>query len=288
MSPTMRNSTVLIVIGDDAPLSELSTKLETLRPLSARAIVLILGEIPVFPYYASGMPLYGTTDVPLDWQSDVAEKKAAVEARAKEVEALLQQHGVSGEVSAAACEPPKVAELVARHAMLCDLVLVGHDLRQRETLFQQSVFGVLFQSPVAALLNDPDAIALNGPRRVFVAWNSHVSSARAVHLALPLLRAAEEVIVGTVDPVKTEFREGEDPGVDVAKWLTHHGCKVTVQQYPSGGQDVGQCILDRSNEAGAELIVMGSYGHSRMRQAIFGGTTRTMIEQTGQAVLLAH
>jgi nucleotide-binding universal stress UspA family protein len=102
------------------------------------------------------------------------------------------------------------------------------------------------------------------------------------------LRQADEVLVATIDPIMSEFRDGEDPGVDVAKWLTHHGCKVDVQQYPSGGHDIGDCILDHSKEYGADLIVMGSYGHSRTRQAVFGGTTRTLIEQTDQAVFLAH
>jgi nucleotide-binding universal stress UspA family protein len=63
---------------------------------------------------------------------------------------------------------------------------------------------------------------------------------------------------------------------------------VSVQQYSSGGLGIGSCILDRSKEFGADLIVMGSYGRSRAREAIFGGTTRTLIEQTDQAVFLAH
>jgi len=70
--------------------------------------------------------------------------------------------------------------------------------------------------------------------------------------------------------------------------LTHHGCNVVVQQYPSGGQDIADCLLHRAKEVGADLIVMGAYGHSRMRETIFGGTTRAMIEQGDQAVYLAH
>jgi nucleotide-binding universal stress UspA family protein len=284
----MKNSTVLIAIGKNASTTELAKKLEAIRPLSAHAVILILGAMPVFPYYASGLPLYGTTDVPVEWQQDVAAQKAALHEKAKDVETLLQQHDVSGEVSTVVCEPSRVADAIARRAGMCDMMLIGDDIRTSDTLFRQIVYGVLFQSPIGVLLNDHGAAALGGPKRVFVAWNSQLSSARAVHLALPLLLQAEEVVVGTIDPVKSEFREGEDPGVDVAAWLTHHGCTVTVQQYPSGGQDVGNCILDRSRDVGADLIAMGSYGHSRTREAIFGGTTRTLIEQTGQAVFLAH
>lgn len=96
------------------------------------------------------------------------------------------------------------------------------------------------------------------------------------------------MVIGIIDPVSTKFRDGEDPGADVAKWLARHGCNVTVRQFPSGGRDIGDVILERSKECGADLIVMGSYGHSRTREAFFGGTTRTMIEQTEKAVFLAH
>jgi nucleotide-binding universal stress UspA family protein len=106
-----------------------------------------------------------------------------------------------------------------------------------------------------------------------------------VHSALPLLRAAGEVIIGIVDPDTTQ---SEDPGVDVAKWLTHHGCNVVVQQYPSGGKSVGDSLRARAKDVGADLVVMGSYGHSRARQAVFGGTTRSMIDQTDQPVFLAY
>jgi len=284
----MTHRTILIVVGKDAPRAELAATLEALRPGSAHAVIVILGEMPVFPYYASGMPFYGTTGVPIEWQERVEALKSAVETKSDEAKTLLKEHGVSGEVATLICEPSRVAETIGRRAALCDLAMIGEDLRQSETLFQQIVYGILFDSPIGVVLNDAEGATLATPKRVFIAWNSHLSSARAAHLALPMLRQAEEVIVATVDPVKGEFGEGEDPGVDVATWLSHHGCTVTVQQYPSGGQSVGDCILDRARDAGAELIVMGSYGRSRTREALFGGTTRTLIEQTEQRVFLAH
>ena len=85
-----------------------------------------------------------------------------------------------------------------------------------------------------------------------------------------------------------EASHGEDPGVDIATWLTHHGCNVTVQQYPSGGLDICDAILARAKEARADLVVMGAYGHSRTREALFGGTTRSLIAQTEQPVYLVY
>lgn len=284
----MKNTTVLIVVGKDIALDDLARQLENLRAIPARAAVLLVAQMPQFPYYALGVPPYGATELPAEWQEEVSTASADLKAREDGIEALLQQHDVSGEVSSIGCAPYDIADAVARHTMVCDMVQISREIRDTPDVFQQVVYGVLFQSPVGLLLNDPTAKILAGPQRVFVAWDTHLHTARAVHQALPLLRDAQEVVIGTIDPDMRAFGDGEDPGVDVAKWLTHHGCNVTVGQYPSGGHEIGRCILERSREAGADLIVMGSYGRSRARQAVFGGTTRTLIEQTEHPVFLAH
>jgi nucleotide-binding universal stress UspA family protein len=284
----MKNSTVLIAVGQNTSMKELAGKLETIRSIPAQVSILIVGEIPEFPYYAIGVPPYGGTNIPPEWEDALSETKAALKAKQDEIETLLAQHDVQGGVAVVATEPAQIADAIARRAMLCDIAVVSDDLRVPATLFRQVVYGVLFQSPIGLLLNDAAAKVLLPPKRVFVAWNTHLHSARAVHQALPLLRQAQEVIIASFDPVMSEYMAGEDPGVDVARWLTHHGCSVTVQQYPSGGHEIGSCILARSKEVGADLIVMGSYSHSRTREALFGGTTHTLIEQTDYPVFLAH
>jgi len=284
----MKDSTILIAMSQDASLTDLAKRLEAIRAIPARAAILIIGEVPDFPYYGIGIPPYGGTEIPPAWQEAISSVHADLKTKSDDVEFLLQQHGVSGAVHTIGCAPSQVADAIARRASLCDIAIVSEDLRTPDTLFRQTVFGILFQSPIGVLLNDVDGQALTRAGKIFVAWNTHLHTARAVHQALPLLRKAEDVIIASVDPVMTEYREGEDPGVDVAKWLTHHGCNITVEQYPSGGKDIAECILDQSKECGADLIVMGAYGHSRAWEALFGGTTRHLIEQEEQAVFLAH
>lgn len=284
----MKNSSILLAIGKDAALDDLGKTLETIRAIPAQVAILIVAAIPEYPYYALGVPAYSTAGFPEEWQRDISTITTLLKEKAAAVEALLEQHDVAGDVDILSSEPALIADAIARRAMLCDMALIGDDLRKPASLFRQVAYGILFQSPIGIMLNSRNAQPLGAPKRVFVAWNTHLHSARAVHQALPLLRNAEEVIIATIDPVMTEYRDGEDPGVDVAKWLTHHGCTVSVQQYPSGGQEIGDCILAKATECGADLIVMGSYGHSRTREAIFGGTTQTLIEQTDQAVFLAH
>ncbi|KAG1715285.1 hypothetical protein GQR58_000252 [Nymphon striatum] len=149
--------------------------------------------------------------IPPEWQEAVAANNAALKAKAEEVETLLQQHDVSGDVTTVACDPYAMSESIAEHAMLSDIALVGGELRDTDTLFRQVVHGVLFQSPIGVLLNDTATTTLNNPNKVFVAWKPQKHASRAVHQALPLLRQAKEVVVGIVDPQMTEFRDGEDP-----------------------------------------------------------------------------
>jgi len=278
----------MIVVGKDTPASGLAKKFENIRAIPARVSVLVVGAMPIFPYYAVGVPPYGITDVPKSWQDDMAENKAVLKAKVDEIEGLLEQHGVSGDVVTVASDPTLVADAIAQRALFCDFAMISEDLRETTDLFNQAIHGVLFRSPVGVVLNDSDASALGTANRVFVAWNTQLHSARAVHQALPILKKAKEVIVATIDAAKPAPGTGEDPGVDIAGWLTHHGCNVVVQQFASGDVDIADCILARSKEIGADLIVMGAYGHSRAREALFGGTTRKMIAQTGQPVLLTY
>ena len=284
----MKNSTILIVVGKAFVESDLAKRLEAIRAIPAHAAILVVGEMPPFPYYEFGLPAYGSIDISPVWQEAVAANNAELKEKAGVLEALLDRHDVSGEVATLSAEPSQLADAIAQRALLSDMVIIGDDLRAADSLFQSAVYGVLFQSPVGVLLNDHDPEAILGAKTVFVAWTTHLHCGRAVHQALPLLRQAETVIIGLIDPVATEYRDGEDPGVDVAKWLAHHGCNVSVRQFPSGGREIGEVMLERSKECGADLVVMGSYGHSRTREAIFGGTTRTVINQTEQAVFLAH
>ncbi|OAN76430.1 hypothetical protein A8B78_02795 [Jannaschia sp. EhC01] len=284
----MQNATILILVGKHFDESDLARRLEALRTIAAHAVVFIVGERPPFPYYALGVPMYGTTVIPPEWQDEITANEAALKEKADQVEQLLARHDVSGEVTTLACEVGQVSAAIARAAMVCDMAVIGDDLREPTPFFRQVTNGVLFDSPIGFILNDKAPSTALAPETVFVAWNTELNAARAVHQTLPLMRSAKEVIVGIFDPVMTEYGDGEEPGADLAKWLTHHGCTVTVRQFPSGGHEIGEAILEHSKECGADLVVMGAYGHSRAREAILGGTTRTMVEQTGQAVFMAH
>jgi nucleotide-binding universal stress UspA family protein len=87
---------------------------------------------------------------------------------------------------------------------------------------------------------------------------------------------------------KTGDIPGAEPGANVAAWLSRHGVKVTVQRDSSADTDAGSAILSRAADHDADLIVMGIYGHSRLREMVLGGASRTLLSSMTVPVLMAH
>jgi len=125
-------------------------------------------------------------------------------------------------------------------------------------------------------------------KTVLLCWNASRESARAAADALPFLRAADKVIVLIVDPEVSADGHGQEPGADVALWLARHGVNVTVQRDVALDAKIGEIILSRAADYGADLIVMGIYGHSRLREMVLGGVSRTLLASMTVPVLMSH
>ncbi|WP_157019261.1 universal stress protein [Mesorhizobium xinjiangense] len=125
-------------------------------------------------------------------------------------------------------------------------------------------------------------------RRVVLAWNGSREAARAAFDALPFLEAAEEVTVLTVDPVTNNTQAGAMSGAEIATTLSRHGVKATIETVQSEGRSVARTIGDRIDEIGADLLVAGAFSHSRIKEMIFGGTTRSLIDEPPCLSLLSR
>lgn len=125
-------------------------------------------------------------------------------------------------------------------------------------------------------------------KTVLLCWNASREAARAASEALPILKAAAKVIVLVIDAKPSPDGHGAEPGADAAGWLARHGVKVTVQRDTAGDDDVGATILSRAADHAIDLIVMGLYGHSRMREMVLGGASRTLLGSMIVPVLMAH
>jgi nucleotide-binding universal stress UspA family protein len=122
-------------------------------------------------------------------------------------------------------------------------------------------------------------------KRVLVAWNGSVEAAKAVTAALPLLRGAEQVSLAVLGN-RTDTL-GESPGADIALYLARHGVNVEVLRRPAAS-DPGAALLSLAADFGVDLLVMGAYGHSRLREMMLGGATRTVLATATLPVLMAH
>ncbi len=131
-------------------------------------------------------------------------------------------------------------------------------------------------------------------RRVLLAWNDSPEAMRAATEAMPLLQAAQKVTLLVIDGHKRDVDDddanGHDdpPGRRAAGWLARHGVNVELINDVSEGSDVGSIILSRVSDLDIDLVVMGIYGHSRLRETFFGGASKTMLGHMTVPTLIAH
>ncbi|SDY56585.1 Nucleotide-binding universal stress protein, UspA family [Collimonas sp. OK242] len=126
-------------------------------------------------------------------------------------------------------------------------------------------------------------------KRVLVAWDASMEATRAVTASIPLLQQADLVQVLVFDTGEPLSAHGQQPGADIALYLARHGVKVEVsKQKMAGDIDVGNALLSRATDFGADLIVMGGYGHTRFREVILGGVTRTVLASMTVPVFMSH
>ena len=169
--------------------------LKTARNQNSHLNCVLLADLPNLPYLKYGSNRFVEAGLPSNWLDVLYGKNAALKSRATEVEALLVGQGVSANVYAFMGSGTELQHLVAGEANSSDIAFLDAELRKNPDLFHKIAYGVLFHSPVALMVNgDPFA------QRdcIFLAWNDSLPASRAAHLALPILLAANEVVIGVL------------------------------------------------------------------------------------------
>jgi nucleotide-binding universal stress UspA family protein len=172
--------------------------------------------------------------------------------------------------------------ILARQGRRADLVVVGPGTDQ--SALTEAAF---MDSGRPALVVPAGWAGTLPPKRALLAWDGSREAARAAGDALPLLRSAEDVVVLTVDAHRAGARFSDRPGFGLSDYLTRHGAKARVKQVSATG-GIADTILDQVAEESADLLVMGGYGHSRMREMMFGGVTRSILEGATSPILVSH
>jgi nucleotide-binding universal stress UspA family protein len=262
--------------SDDA----LATACDMARDHDAHLVVVncISAVVPIAAWDTYSVAVYET----LSEAAAAAGSKLVLELTAK-----LEQAGISHEIHTADTIWMTPSEMAAVHARYCDIVVFGRQA-DVDARMQAGFFSDLLLQSGRPLLVVPEAGSARLTDAAMIAWKPAREATRALHDALPLLRRAASVRVVAVDPKVGDLQHGELPGADIAAHLVRHGLRVDVAQVPRLGASTGAAILREAQEQGIGLLVAGGYGHTRAREFVMGGVTRTLFEDAKMPVLFSH
>jgi nucleotide-binding universal stress UspA family protein len=156
---------------------------------------------------------------------------------------------------------------------------------EAEAVVEAALFDA--HAPVLILPGSSTQAHLSRPRRIILAWNQSAEALIAAKRALPFLKAADMVDVTVVDP-PSRGPERSDPGGLLCQFLVRHGVKAEVTVLARTQPSIAEVLASHARDIAADMMVMGAYGHSRLREAVLGGATRAVLEHTAIPVLMAH
>lgn len=227
-------------------------------------------------------------------ESVYEDHKIACDKRATEIRIVfdetLKREGFNGEWLCSRSETTEVAHKIIEHARCSDVVVVSKKPKDGKDTNHVNLPEYLLMEagrPVLVVPHDAEIRSSVG-QYPLVAWNGSKEAARAVFDAIPLLTGSQEVYSLWVNP---EVHTGENRDVvssEIATTLARYDIPVKTLQAESHGRGIGETILDKARDRGADLIVMGGYGRSRFREYVFGGATREILKDMSVPVLLSH
>jgi nucleotide-binding universal stress UspA family protein len=184
-----------------------------------------------------------------------------------------------GDVGSVAVKQARLADLVVASAVNPAWSLSGY-LDVPETMIMNS------GRPVLLLPNPPVPDRIGA--RVLLAWNDSREAVRAAFDALPLLTAADAVLVAQLGESSNSHSTAEDSSSGICKVLARHGAKAEVLQAKATSGNIGAALMEVAQTSNADLLVMGCYGHSRLRELVLGGASRHILQHVRVPVLMSH
>jgi nucleotide-binding universal stress UspA family protein len=280
----MSCKTILVYLNDIARAERL---LAAAVPIARAHKAHLIGLAVIPPYVVT--PAFDPTSVGMTidahrtaYMADISKLKAMMidTGRREEVNCEWQQADAQFG-TAAAC--------VLEHARSADLVVMSQDDSSWSySAFLEASDRIVMEAGRPVLVVPNKGRTAMPPKRALIAWNSRREAARAAFDAIPLLSRGADVTVLWVDTSSDPVVAGDAPGVDVCTTLARHGfkCEAASVQAPLG--DAAEAIRREAASRGADLIVMGAYGHSRFREFILGGATRDILARMDRPVLMSH
>ncbi|MBV1863394.1 MAG: universal stress protein [Rhodobacteraceae bacterium] len=219
------------------------------------------------------------------------EERAAVtqraEERQKEARDMLAKEGILYTVETAILNRDELPALMNQTARYVDITVLPRPYGPERTETDERITeGALFAEQCPVLIV-PENISEMPETRAVIAWDGSEQSLRATKMALPLLVSADAVDVVIVSKDQDAERH-EEIAKDIGTFLSRHRINVDIKVVAHTGDRMSEMILDQARELKASLIVMGGYGHSPLREFLFGGATRDMMKESDIPILMAH
>ena len=163
-----------------------------------------------------------------------------------------------------------------------DLLVVPQDLGVEANLNSSYWPGSVLMTAACPVLLLPDTKSINlPPQTALLAWDGSRESANALRSAWPMLERVEKIDIASVSSNNAE-------AMDIAKYIGHHGVECEIHLFEGSEWNAGGILLEQASVLGSQLIIMGAYGHSRLREFVLGGTTRHILDHAKLPVLFSH
>jgi len=267
---------ILVYANEDGGFdARLQTSLDLARAFDAHLTFL---QVTPYDSFIMGDPFGGIYALPVV----VEEIRKGEEAHRSKVEEKLLRESISWNWENYEGAP---AQVLLERASLADLIVVSlappADERSDAPLSLAADVAVHARSAVIAVPVDLKAFDCAG--QAMVCWNGSPEGAHALRLALPLLERASAVQVVTISDDAAGY-----PPTEACHYLARHDIHAQLHAWPLGEGSTADAIRSAAATLGAAYLVMGCYGHSRLREAILGGVTREMLRESGLPLLIAH
>ena len=275
----MNIKTILVHLADDEHNRErLRVAADLAQDFKAHVVALFITSPLGIPAAVAGR---GASHAYLDAQTDATRKQA--EELKEEFAEYCDGQGIT---HTWVVEDGDHLDQLTYHAHVADIAIVSQDLpdtfEDRFRLMMPEELTMLIGCPVL-LLPAVEKVPEFG-RHIMIAWKSNREAVRAIRGSLSLLSKAKKVTVLTIGPTPRD-RVSE---VEVVHYLKRHGIAAKPVNVEEGDDDTGEVLLREAGRLGCDMIVMGAYGHSRLREVIMGGVTRHVFHNTTLPVLMAH
>lgn len=280
----MSYKTILVALNDLTRTRELMQVATTLASRSEAHLIglYVIPAVRIYPAMSAHVTPAVIDAFKLYFEEHSGETRKAFEDAASRA-------GIAAEWREVEITSPNIATGIIDHGYQADLIIASQYNEETNSGIESDCCERVVMESGRPVLLIPTAGTIHSiGENVLVGWNATREAARAVFDALPILKSAEATRLVWIDPQDEPRKSGNLPGAEMAATLARHGVRATAEAMPTDSIGEGNALLNRASELGADLIVMGAYGHSRMREFVFGGATRTILQTMTVPVLLSH